>query len=92
MRRLFAFALLAVSLAACDDDIIGNGEHGEFTVMTRNIYVGTDIDILMMTPAQDIPVVVAQLWAEIQATDFADRAEALADEIAEHQPHRFLLR
>lgn len=88
MRRLFAFALLAAALAACDDDdITGNGERGEFTVMTRNIYVGTDIDILMVTPPEEIPVVVAQLWAEIQATDFEDRAEALADEIAEHGPH-----
>lgn len=88
MKRLFALALLAATLAACDDDgLTGNGEAGEFTVMTRNIYVGTDIDILMMTPAQDIPVVVAQLWGEIQATDFADRAEALADEIAAAQPH-----
>jgi endonuclease/exonuclease/phosphatase family metal-dependent hydrolase len=88
MRRLFAFALLVAVLAACDDDeITGNGEPGEFTVMTRNIYVGTDIDILMVTPPEEIPAVVAQLWAEIQATDFEDRAEALADEIAEHQPH-----
>ncbi|UCC83619.1 MAG: endonuclease/exonuclease/phosphatase family protein [Gemmatimonadota bacterium] len=88
MRKLFAFALLAAVLAACDDDgPTGNGENGEFTVMTRNIYVGTDIDILLETAPEQIPVVVAQLWAEIQATDFADRAEALADEIAEHQPH-----
>jgi endonuclease/exonuclease/phosphatase family metal-dependent hydrolase len=88
MKRAFALALLAAALAACDDDgPTGNGEPGAFTVMTRNIYVGTDIDILMMTPPEQIPVVVAQLWAEIQATDFADRAEALADEIAEHQPH-----
>lgn len=86
MRRAFALALLTAALAACDDD--GGPElNGELTVMTRNIYVGTDIDILMMTPAQDIPVVVAQLWAEIEATDFADRAEALADEIADNQPH-----
>jgi hypothetical protein len=88
MRRLFALALLAAALAACDDDgPTGNGEAGEFTVMTRNIYVGTDIDILMVTPPEEIPVVVAQLWGEIQATDFADRAEALADEIAAAQPH-----
>ncbi len=88
MKRLLALALLAAALAACDDDgPTGNGEPGEFTVMTRNIYVGTDIDVLMTATPQEIPALVAQLWAEIQATDFADRAEALADEIAEYGPH-----
>ena len=70
MRRFFAFALLAAVLAACDDD--GGIELGaEFTVMTRNIYVGTDIDILMTATPEEIPALVAQLWAEIQATDSA---------------------
>jgi endonuclease/exonuclease/phosphatase family metal-dependent hydrolase len=88
MRRAFALALLAAALAACDDDdITGNRELGEFTVMTRNIYVGTDIDVLMTATPEEIPALAAQLWAEIQATDFADRAEALADEIAEYGPH-----
>lgn len=88
MKRLFGLALLAAALAACDEDgITGNGEPVEFTVMTRNIYVGTDIDVLMTAQPAEIPALAAQLWAEIEATDFADRAEALADEIAAAQPH-----
>ena len=88
MRRLLALALLAAPLVACDEDgPQAIDQEVEFTVMTRNIYVGANIDVLMMTPLGDIPVVAAQLWGEIQATDFAARAEALADEIADAQPH-----
>jgi len=88
MKKLLALALLAATLAACDDDVTGNGEEDvELTVMTRNIYVGANIDVLMAAELEDIPVVAAQLWGVIQATDFAERAEALADEIEAHEPH-----
>ena len=63
------------------------GAHG-VVVMTRNLYLGTDIDpILTITDPAQIPAAVAAAWAEIQATDFRQRAEALADEIVRANPH-----
>ncbi len=89
MKRLIAVTLVAAALAACDDDgPTGVDGAVELTVMTRNVYVGADIDVLMLAPSlEEIPVLAAQAWAEIQGTDFADRAEALADEIATAEPH-----
>ena len=58
------------------------------TVMTRNIYIGADVDIVL--EAQDpseIPVLAAEAFAQMQATNFPERAEALADEIAQTRPH-----
>lgn len=60
----------------------------ELTVMTRNLYLGTDL-----TPVFEAgdPVALQQAlvtrWAEVQSTDFPLRAQALAAEIAAHRPH-----
>lgn len=61
---------------------------GTITVMTRNLYIGTDLNIVVgaTTPAE-IPVRVAQFYANVQATNFAERAEALADEIERDRPY-----
>jgi endonuclease/exonuclease/phosphatase family metal-dependent hydrolase len=88
MNRLPALILLAAALVACDDEPTGTGGQAEFTVMTRNIYVGADIDVLMTAPTpNDIPVLAAQAWGSVVATNFAERAEALADEIEAANPH-----
>ncbi len=57
-------------------------------VMTRNLYLGADINrvILAEDPLQ-IPALVAQTWGVVQATNFAERAEAIADEIESTKPH-----
>ena len=79
--------LIAIVLAAgCSD----NGPElttVELTVMTRNVYVGADIDqiILAQTPEEFVLRVVEQ-WQMLQATNFDERADALADEIAEARP------
>jgi hypothetical protein len=52
------------------------------TVMTRNIYLGFDIDGLL---AGEMPLDAA--LAALQATDFPARAAALAAEIAATRPH-----
>lgn len=48
------------------------GKPAEF--MTRNVYVGADIGPILaaQSPGQ-IPLLVAQTWAQINATDFAER-------------------
>lgn len=58
------------------------------TIMTRNIYIGADVDIVLA--AQDIgqvPGLAAEAFAQMQSTNFPERAEALADEIAATKPH-----
>ena len=57
-------------------------------VMTRNIYVGTDVDrILMEQDPNQIPIRVAEAFQTLLATNFPERAEAFAREIYENQPH-----
>ncbi|HEY0972528.1 MAG TPA: endonuclease/exonuclease/phosphatase family protein [Gemmatimonadales bacterium] len=56
------------------------------TVMTRNLYLGGDILSLAQPSPLPIPVRTAQLWAQIQASDFPERAGAIAREIAEADP------
>lgn len=61
---------------------------GTITAMTRNIYVGGDVDIVMAaTDPNQIPVLVAQVFQQVQATKFPERAVSLAREIAWTQPH-----
>jgi hypothetical protein len=57
-------------------------------VMTRNIYVGGDVDRILT--AQDpnmVPILVYETYLEVLSTDFNIRAQALADEIKRGQPH-----
>lgn len=60
---------------------------GVVSIMTRNMYVGTDVDAIMAAEPQDVPAAVAQAWALLQQTDFAGRMKALAREISRARPH-----
>lgn len=58
------------------------------TVMTRNLYLGAPLEPLFEQETQEELVAAAtRTWAHVQATDFPTRAEALAAEIADEQPH-----
>jgi endonuclease/exonuclease/phosphatase family metal-dependent hydrolase len=55
--------------------------------MTRNIYLGGDISLLL--GAESLPDALARaayVWQTVVATDFEQRAGALADEIAAERP------
>ena len=55
--------------------------------MTRNIYLGGNIFRLAEAGSlQQIPPIVGELFGNVVATDFAARADALADEIAATNP------
>src|SRR2546422_11429163 len=61
------------------------------TVMTRNLYIGADVDqvigaLASPDPNDDVPALLAAI-AVLQRTDFPTRAGALADEIARARPH-----
>jgi Endonuclease/Exonuclease/phosphatase family len=63
----------------------------DLVVMTRNLYVGADVDAVIAAlaspdPADDIPALLAAV-ATLQETDFPARASAVADEIARFRPH-----
>ncbi|OLC07220.1 MAG: hypothetical protein AUH42_04070 [Gemmatimonadetes bacterium 13_1_40CM_70_11] len=61
------------------------------TVMTRNLYIGADVDAVIRAlaspdPNDDLPALLAAVDV-LRQTDFPTRAEALADEIARARPH-----
>jgi hypothetical protein len=58
------------------------------TVMTRNLYLGADLDpvIAAASTGGDVFKAVSDAWATIVGTDFNSRAEALADEIEASEP------
>ncbi|MGW8265625.1 MAG: endonuclease/exonuclease/phosphatase family protein [Longimicrobiales bacterium] len=59
-------------------------------VLTRNMYMGGDVGLVFGADLTDPAAVAAAataVWGQIQATDFWERAQALAAEIDEHRPH-----
>lgn len=56
-------------------------------VMTRNIYVGTDVDtVLSATDPNQIPQLVTYAFQMLLSTDFPERAKVLAKEIKRNKP------
>jgi endonuclease/exonuclease/phosphatase family metal-dependent hydrolase len=98
MKRLFALLWCVGVASACRDAgpsapdasfARAQGASGgdRVTVMTRNLYLGADLDPLLAAPPPLVAFVAAETFAKIKATDFPSRAEALADEIAATNPH-----
>ena len=57
------------------------------TVMTWNVYYGTDPKIVLQAPTvNDVPVYAARAFALLDSTNFPERAGALARAIAANQP------
>jgi len=100
-KRILAFSVLLGGLSACDqsgvfdpndDDAVlvaktDQAGSGALTVMTRNVYIGARIENVLEAPAELIPCAVYQEWQTVQANDFNERAEILADEIVGATPH-----
>jgi endonuclease/exonuclease/phosphatase family metal-dependent hydrolase len=79
---VFAMALPAVAGAGNKAD---EGKGGpKVTFMTRNVFLGADLGPVLNAPT--IPAAVdagGVVWAEVQATNFPERAVPLAEEIDE---------
>ena len=91
LRRAWPLSLalllaLVLPIAGCDSDDPDDGVSADVAVMTYNLYLGADIFALVGEDPEDIPVIAAQLFANVQATDFPSRAMAIADIIAEENP------
>jgi len=71
--------------------VAGPGGVSEITVMTQNLYVGADVDLVIRAlgtpdPGDDFPAL--QLAIEtVGKTDFPARVQAIAAEIARRGPH-----
>lgn len=89
--------LIALGLGACQEastPLPGEPElkagNPPVTVMTRNLYVGADLDAVIAAlaspdPDDDLPALGAAI-ATLQVTDFPTRAAAIAAEIAASRP------
>ncbi|MGD8727623.1 MAG: endonuclease/exonuclease/phosphatase family protein [Gemmatimonadales bacterium] len=86
--RMVLVTIAAVLAVGCSDELQLPPTSEDVTVMTRNVYVGVDVDrvITAQSPEQFV-VRVAEMWQMLHATNFAERADVLADEIAQARPH-----
>ena len=57
------------------------------TVMTWNVYYGTDPMPVLLAPPESVPFVAARAWAIARQTDFPQRAGTIARAIAVRRPH-----
>ncbi len=88
-RRLILVAtlLLAVLVApAHPQQPIPFQGNRTVTVMTRNLYVGGDVEALLTALPEEIPFKAAEIFQQVLGTEFPVRAQALADEIAIKRP------
>lgn len=61
---------------------------GGLTVMTLNLYIGTDVSKVLSAPSQaEIPVRAAEAFQTLVATNFPERAQTLAELIEQSRPH-----
>jgi endonuclease/exonuclease/phosphatase family metal-dependent hydrolase len=59
----------------------------DITVMTLNVYVGANVDrVLAVQDPVELPRLVAEMFPELLAANFPERAEAIADAIAHVRP------
>ncbi|GGT08346.1 hypothetical protein GCM10010271_08660 [Streptomyces kurssanovii] len=90
IRRWFTAALGALLLLTPGSLTTASAaEHpATLRIMTRNVYQGADLaPVLAATSPQALVAAVTAAYANVQATNFPERAEALADEIADSDPH-----
>ncbi len=59
----------------------------QLKVMTRNLYLGTDLlKIAAASPLSAFEAATSAGWADVEATNFPERAKLIADEIRTHKP------
>jgi hypothetical protein len=59
---------------------------GDLSVVTWNVYYGADLDVLIGASSLPLPVRVAQVFGQVQATNAPERAAAMAKLIAAASP------
>jgi endonuclease/exonuclease/phosphatase family metal-dependent hydrolase len=81
-------ALLLLSMGGGVATAAGGAQGGPpVTVMTRNIYLGSELGpVFAAQSQQELVAAASQVWANVLASDFPARAELLADEVAADRP------
>jgi endonuclease/exonuclease/phosphatase family metal-dependent hydrolase len=98
MKKIIGLTIALVAFGACDDELTGPTSGAQFqarrtgqeqiVVMTQNVFVGAAIENVFDVESQEqIPLKAAEMWAAVQNTDFAGRADAFADDVARFHPH-----
>lgn len=81
-----AAALAATLATACGDTRSGRSPQ-PVSVFTHNLYLGTDFTVLLTAPdPASVPPLTAKLWANVQASNYPERAKVLAAQIVEAAP------
>ncbi len=83
---LLLFASICQS-ALADEATEKDGYAGHLKVMTQNLYVGANLFKILNGSPEDVPSIAAEIFGDIQTTDFRQRAEAIADSVSKHRPH-----
>src|SRR5436305_193347 len=79
-------ALLAAPAATAGDPAAAGGDR-QVTVMTQNLFLGTDLQPILAAPSLIALFAAAGAgWAQVQANDFPARAETLASLVAASKP------
>jgi endonuclease/exonuclease/phosphatase family metal-dependent hydrolase len=85
--RAFAMGMLAAMILGASVSGARAGNQGSITVMTQNLYQGTELaNTLAATTQQQFVLGVAADYNNVVATDFPERADAIAAEIAQTGP------
>ncbi len=103
MKRIVVLTIAALFAGGCADRgivdnsasetaginaaVVGSPGAPGLTVMTWNVYYGTDPMPVILAAPESIPFVAARVWALVHQTDFPARAGALARQIAAKRPH-----
>ena len=80
-------ALLLVLVTVVPASPVGAKDKRELTVMSQNLYLGSSLDAAIGAGSPlEFLLAVAAIWSTVKSTDFPARSDAIADEIAEHEP------
>ncbi len=96
MRKFLLIPVLAVTLLSCEEASVFQPQESTLNrgvvtdhplvVMSRNLYLGADLDALL-DPSADLPTALATALQQVLWTDYSERAKRLAQEIHQVKPH-----
>jgi len=95
MKRLLTLLTVALAMTACEPDkpfdpLFDEVHAGSpaLNVVSYNVYVGAELEqLLTVGDLQEIPGAALLVWWQVMATNFAERAEAIANQIEAANAH-----